>query len=1001
MRGILAVSFSAFVTCASAVEAQPLTFQRSDMPAAGNPRAIATADFNRDGWSDLALAGTERDSIAILLNRGREGPGFALAHDIVVGGGPFDMAAGDLNRDGIMDLAVANADLHAITLLMGNGDGSFDPPRHIAAPGNPRGIALGDLNRDGKTDLAFTVYEANAWRVALGDGAGNFSSAQSYATATKPQGIVTGDFNHDGATDVAVTSTSGTVSVFIRAAPPSFVRRDIPGTGTSLNVITAGDFNRDGWLDLAAASSGNQTVGLYRGGPGGRFVYYATVLTQLSPRGIEAADLNQDGWLDLVTGDRGTSTVTVLKGRPDGSGMFDPIHLAAGGGSRDVALADFDHDGRVDIATANESGDSTTVLHNSTAFVAPSFAFERSEVTGIDGVRVVAAADFNENGKIDILLPGQIVLDGATFGGGIDQFAHVSTIGDFNNDGHVDVAGTNGQDTTRTRVMLGDGRGALTTTGAGPQVTSFITAMAAGDLNGDGRDDLAVATTDFRTSGGVELLLANPDGTLVRTARADTFRSAQVRMADLNRDGSLDVVVAGAGEIAVLIGDGRGGYSSVKTTVHGQDVVGFDLGDVNHDGVLDLATTDQAYPNISALVFLGAGDGTFREPGAYPATLNPGLNWGVQGVTLVDLDHDGHLDVFTSVGGLLRGRGDGSFEEPDEFDMYSDGPPLVVDFNGDGLLDVIGVMDTRTTYWVAMNRRTTANRPPVAVIQDRFEVDYSYFFDTDVEEGGVDGGRFSFDPDFHALFWQWRDQTGRNLGQSPVMFSDFPTGTHTATATVRDMRGGITTHAMDVIVHPFKEMVLLPGWEAFPHGAWQGIEDSSAADDRRLWHPDAGAAKRTTALASPVHYFEIPFLADPTQEYKLWIRLKAQNDRWSNDSVFVQMTGAQDAAGQPVYRRGTTSALEVNLEECVNCGVSGWGWEDDGWGARDVNGVTLRFPEGGVQILRIQTREDGVSIDQIVLSAEKYRTARPGAAKNDNTRLQRVGPYLFHPEIDR
>jgi hypothetical protein len=84
----------------------------------------------------------------------------------------------------------------------------------------------------------------------------------------------------------------------------------------------------------------------------------------------------------------------------------------------------------------------------------------------------------------------------------------------------------------------------------------------------------------------------------------------------------------------------------------------------------------------------------------------------------------------------------------------------------------------------------------------------------------------------------------------------------------------------------------------------------------------------------------------------------------------------------------------VNLEECSGCGESGWGWEDDGWGAVNRNGVTLRFPEGGVQTIRIQTREDGVSIDQIVLSSEKYKTTRPGTAKNDTVKLGQIGPEV-------
>ena len=75
--------------------------------------------------------------------------------------------------------------------------------------------------------------------------------------------------------------------------------------------------------------------------------------------------------------------------------------------------------------------------------------------------------------------------------------------------------------------------------------------------------------------------------------------------------------------------------------------------------------------------------------------------------------------------------------------------------------------------------------------------------------------------------------------------------------------------------------------------------------------------------------------------------------------------------------------------------MSGWGWEDDGWGGVNVNGVTLRFPQGGAQKIRIQTREDGVSVDAVVLSSEKYKTSRPGTAKNDTTTLGHTGPWIY------
>ena len=74
--------------------------------------------------------------------------------------------------------------------------------------------------------------------------------------------------------------------------------------------------------------------------------------------------------------------------------------------------------------------------------------------------------------------------------------------------------------------------------------------------------------------------------------------------------------------------------------------------------------------------------------------------------------------------------------------------------------------------------------------------------------------------------------------------------------------------------------------------------------------------------------------------------------------------------------RGVVDFLRLRVRKSDG-GLSGWGWEDDGWGAVNKNGVTRRFPEGGWQHLIIQTREDGVSIDQIVLSAETYLTRRP------------------------
>jgi len=170
-------------------------------------------------------------------------------------------------------------------------------------------------------------------------------------------------------------------------------------------------------------------------------------------------------------------------------------------------------------------------------------------------------------------------------------------------------------------------------------------------------------------------------------------------------------------------------------------------------------------------------------------------------------------------------------------------------------------------------------------------------------------------------------------------------------------------------------------------GAWRVEADSTAAGGRLIHHPDAGAAKVTTASASPTNYFEQTFDADAGVPYRLWIRGKADRNYWANDSVFVQFSDSVTSAGASTMRIGTTSASEVNLEDCSGCGVSGWGWQDNGYGA-GVLGPVIYFATSGPHTIRVQTREDGFAIDQIVLSPSRFLTKSPGALKNDTTIIQ-------------
>jgi acid phosphatase len=186
------------------------------------------------------------------------------------------------------------------------------------------------------------------------------------------------------------------------------------------------------------------------------------------------------------------------------------------------------------------------------------------------------------------------------------------------------------------------------------------------------------------------------------------------------------------------------------------------------------------------------------------------------------------------------------------------------------------------------------------------------------------------------------------------------------------------------------DIVLYASEAPVKSGAWSVVADGTAAGGSRIANPDAGAPKRTTALANPTDYFEMTFNAQAGVNYRLWIRGKAQDDFWGNDSVFIQFSDSVDGNGAAVFRIGTTGATEMNLEDCSGCGLQGWGWQDNGWGV-GVLGPLLRFATSGSHTLRIQVREDGLSIDQIVLSPQTYISTAPGILKNDNTILPKSG----------
>ena len=307
--------------------------------------------------------------------------------------------AADLNNDGNIDLAVANAEHSRVSIFLGNGAGGFSAPTHFSALYNPASVATADFNADGNLDLVTANTGSNNASVLLGDGLGSFVPAPSspFAASSQPVSVATGDFNGDGNLDFAVANNLGGVvttrygnglggfgpnsNLFIEYRPMSTTTGDFNGDGLLEHAtaklingpgvvlsngathytpgghqpwfITAGDFNADGRVDLATANPDYNSLSVLLNIPGG---FAASANIDLGPGGafaVTTGDFNADGNIDLATLSRGTHTVLILPG--DGQGGFaPPVTFPTGGSPISITASDFNGDGKLDLATASQ-----------------------------------------------------------------------------------------------------------------------------------------------------------------------------------------------------------------------------------------------------------------------------------------------------------------------------------------------------------------------------------------------------------------------------------------------------------------------------------------------------------------------------------------------------------------------------------------------------------------------------------------------------------------------
>ena len=713
--------------------------------------AVAIGDFNGDGHQDFAVT-SNNSSGKVSIGLGNGDGTFSYTIDVSVGSYPNGVAIGDFNGDGYQDLAVSNSS--SVSIRLGDGMGDFSGTTDVSVGDSPSAVAIGDFDKDGKQDLAVTNSNSNTVSIRLGDGNGGFSGTTDLSTGYKPQFVAIGDFNGDGKQDLAVASLVA-VSISLGIGDGTF--SDLTAVSATSNTVAIGDFNGDCKQDLAKISGSYVSILLGSGGP-------APVIN-VQGNGTDIADgdtspsIDDDTDFGTASGpitrtftiqNTGNAELTIssivsstrrfsISGAPTSVAVgssatfdvaFEPIpgdvveNATITINSNDAGKAMYDFVVKWSLppptlgnyaATSVTAGKNTSITPSSVPTGANKIVASCTNtnfrglltVDQLNGVVRVTNAQQAGTYTITVKAFGTAtttatftltVTDPACSQAGFESKTAVSVgdspqavaIGDFNEDGRQDLAVVSRGSST-VSIRLDDGQGGFSST-TDVSVSPGASGVAIGDFNGDGHQDLAVpcgiGVVSIRLGDG----MGGFSGT---TAVSGGFSPRAVAIGDFNGDGHQDLATVDKSSNTVLIrlGDGQGGFSGMTDVSVGSSPNAVAIGDFNGDGDQDLAVVNNLFSGTVS-IRLGDGNGGFSGTTAVTVGINPGA------VAIGDFNGDGKQDlaVANSTLGTVSirlGNGDGTFSGTT--DVSAGGGTLnaavaIGDFNGDGRQDLAVVV---------------------------------------------------------------------------------------------------------------------------------------------------------------------------------------------------------------------------------------------------------------------------------------------------------------------
>ncbi len=411
------------------------------------------------------------------------------------------------------------------------------------------------------------------------------------------------------------------------------------------------------------------------------FVDQPMVPTSAAPGGV--------GFTLTVNGANFVSSSAVMwNGSARATHFVSPARLTATILASDIAKA-----GTASVTVVSPGAPASNVSLFSVVTPVAAPVFTGSSFPTFGNAAYVQASDFNGDGKLDLALSNGWPQDtvGILLGNGDGTFRPVSqypanytaeamVTGDFNGDGVLDLVVVN-EAANSVSVLLGNGDGTFRAP-VSYSVSGEPDGLITGDFNRDGKLDLVVLHLD---DANFSLLLGNGDGSFQPEITISDGGGYALCAGDFNGDGNLDVAISGSSTVQIFLGNGNGTFQPYLTYPAGDNLtLTIATSDVNGDGHLDLLLSDFYGVNV----LLGNGDGSFGPPTTFTTTSTQ-----QNSVAVADVNGDGKPDVLlsdssTNLVAILLGNGDGTFQAASYFEGGQAPYSLAFgDFNGDGAMD--------------------------------------------------------------------------------------------------------------------------------------------------------------------------------------------------------------------------------------------------------------------------------------------------------------------------